>query len=311
MTTTSAETIETPSGEITLSPDIIRSYLVNGDGAVTDQEIAFFIQMCRANRLNPFNKDAYLIKYPGNQPATTVVSKTVFERIAEAHPQFDGIETGVIVAHQDGTTERKPDGFYLPGKEKLVGAWAEVYRKDRSRPFKTSVVLDECIGRKKDGTPNRMWTSSPAMMVCKVAAARALRGAFPNDLQGMYDSSEVQPPQLETRERKGGLRAVLGTQPEPEVADVVTGEVVEAEPDDQDEPDHTPDDGPLTHSQSNTLHGLLRQQFPALKGDELRAKSLAYCAHTIGRPVDSTTSLTKTEATQIIDQLQNEVTDNA
>ena len=43
------------NGEIVkLSPNMIKKYLVNGDGAVTDQEIMMFLSLCRYQHLNPF-----------------------------------------------------------------------------------------------------------------------------------------------------------------------------------------------------------------------------------------------------------------
>ena len=59
---------------VKLSPNIVRNYLVNGSGAVTDQEVAMFLNLCKYQRLNPFLKEAYLVKY-GNQPATIVTGK--------------------------------------------------------------------------------------------------------------------------------------------------------------------------------------------------------------------------------------------
>ena len=43
------------NGEIVkLSPNMIKKYLVNGDGEVTDQEIMMFLSLCRYQHLNPF-----------------------------------------------------------------------------------------------------------------------------------------------------------------------------------------------------------------------------------------------------------------
>ena len=47
---------------VKLSPAIIRNYLVNGNGNVSDQEVVMFLNLCKFNRLNPFLQEAYLIK---------------------------------------------------------------------------------------------------------------------------------------------------------------------------------------------------------------------------------------------------------
>lgn len=49
------------SGSI-LDANTVRNYLVSGNGRVTDQEVVMFLQLCKAQKLNPFVKDAYLIK---------------------------------------------------------------------------------------------------------------------------------------------------------------------------------------------------------------------------------------------------------
>jgi len=63
---------------IALSPMIVKQYLVNGDeGKITDQEIQMFLELCKYQQLNPFLREAYLIKY-GNAPATMVTGKETF-----------------------------------------------------------------------------------------------------------------------------------------------------------------------------------------------------------------------------------------
>ena len=64
--------------KVKLSPAIVRNYLVNGNGQITDQEVVYFINLCKSQGLNPFIKDCYLIKYGNTTPAQMVVSKDVF-----------------------------------------------------------------------------------------------------------------------------------------------------------------------------------------------------------------------------------------
>jgi len=59
---------------VELSPDIIRKYLVSGEGKITDQEMMMFIKLCEYQKLNPFLREVYLIKY-GSSPATMVNRK--------------------------------------------------------------------------------------------------------------------------------------------------------------------------------------------------------------------------------------------
>ncbi len=182
--------IKTDSGEIKLSPQIIRQYLVNGNGKVTDQEVMMFLGLCKGQRLNPFTKEAYLIKYGDSSPATVVVSKDVFMKRAVKNPDFNGIESGVIVLNQDNEIVHKTGALYVKDFEKLIGAWATVHRKSWQHPLTVEVNYDEYVGL-VSGKPNRQWSSKPATMIVKVAKAQALREAFVEDLGGMYDDSEM------------------------------------------------------------------------------------------------------------------------
>lgn len=175
--------------EIKLTPSIVQNYIVGTDSKITMQEFKFFTEICKAQKLNPFLKEAYCIKY-GNQPAQIVVGKDVFLKRAIMHPMYNGKETGVIVVDAEGNTVEKK-GCFVAENEKLVGGWAKVYRKDRDFPEYMSVSFDEVAGRKTGGELNSNWKSKGATMVEKVAKVRALREAFIETFQGMYIEEEI------------------------------------------------------------------------------------------------------------------------
>jgi len=183
----------TANGEkIKLSPAIVRSYLVNGNGQITDQEVVYFINLCKSQGLNPFIKDCYLIKYGNSTPAQMVVSKDVFLKRAERNSEFDGLEAGIIVLNNEsGELAYRKGAFYLKTKEEVVGGWADVYKKNISHPTHIEVAFDEYAGRKNDGQLNSQWSSKAATMIRKVAITQALRETFPNDFQQMYSEEEM------------------------------------------------------------------------------------------------------------------------
>ena len=77
---------EADGQEIELSPELIKSYLVSGDAdKVNDQEVMMFLNLCRYNHLNPWLKEAYLIKY-GDKPATMVPGQGIFYEAGRAQP---------------------------------------------------------------------------------------------------------------------------------------------------------------------------------------------------------------------------------
>lgn len=184
--------VEYKCGEeiVKLSPGIIRQYLVNGNGNVTDQEVVMFLNLCRFQHLNPFLREAYLIKF-GNQPATIVTGKDAITKRAMRNPAFAGQQAGVVIFHDEsGELEHRTGSLVLQG-EQLVGGWAKVYVKNYQQPIEVVVSFGEYVGTKGDGTINAQWSKRPATMIRKVALVQALREAFPDDLGGLYDPSEM------------------------------------------------------------------------------------------------------------------------
>lgn len=174
--------------EVKLSPKIVQDYLTGGV-PVTLPEFKMFTELCKARKLNPFLKEAYIIKF-GNQPATIVVGKDAILKRAINNKDFNGREQGIIVQKDDDSIEYRKGTFRLQG-EKLVGGWAKVYRKGWEHPTEITVSFDEVAQRKRDGSLNSNWGTKGATMVEKVALVRALRETFTEDLGGMIDKDEA------------------------------------------------------------------------------------------------------------------------
>lgn len=180
--------------QIRLTPKIVQDYIVGDSGTITLPEFKFFTELCKARKLNPFLKEAYCIKF-GNQPAQIVVGKDAILKRAIIHPDYDGMESGIIVINTaSGEIIERKGTFYLRNTEQVVGGWAKVYRKNWKYPTYCSVSFDEVANRKKDGTLNSNWAGKGATMVEKVAKVRALRETFIEDLQGMYEAEEMNVP---------------------------------------------------------------------------------------------------------------------
>jgi phage recombination protein Bet len=176
--------------QVKLSPQIVRNYLVNGSAeTVTDQEIVMFMNLCKFQHLNPFLREAYLIKY-GSQPATIVTGKAALEKRAARCKNFEGFAAGVIVIDHNGDLKYR-DGCLVLNGEELVGGWCDAHVTGFKVPVRAEVSLNEYIGRKKDGTVNAQWAGKPATMIRKVAKMQALREAFPEDFAGMYSAEEL------------------------------------------------------------------------------------------------------------------------
>lgn len=175
---------QSDSGEIALDKQTIKNYLVSGDASkVTDQELEMFLNLCKYQKLNPFLRDAYLVKY-GTSPANIIVGKDFFMKRATANPDFKNFEAGVIVLTQDNQIIERAGSFYVKGLERLVGGWVKIYRQDGSEFYHT-VAFDEYSSGKST------WLKIPATMIRKVALVQGLRECFPSEFQGLYDSSEM------------------------------------------------------------------------------------------------------------------------
>lgn len=212
---------EADGNEIKLTPKIVQDYIVGTSGQITMPEFKFFTELCKARKLNPFLKEAYCIKF-GEQPAQIVVGKDAILKRAILNPNFDGMESGVIVLNNEtGEVIERKGTFFLTGTEKLVGGWSKVYRKDWKYPTYCSVSFDEVAQKKKDGSLNSNWSGKGATMVEKVAKVRALRETFIEQLGGMYEAEEMGV-DLPTVEPVKEETVIEQTEPVEEVGDVVS-----------------------------------------------------------------------------------------
>jgi len=172
-------------GEIALSIADIKAQFCP---KATDQEARTFLEVCRYQGLNPFLKEAYLVKYQESEPASIVVGKEVFTKRAGRIQECKGWEAGVLVARSDQLVQQE-GSFVLPG-DTLLGGWCKVYREGKDT-FSHQVDLKEYIQTTREGRPTKFWSKMPATMIRKVALVQALRECFPEEFQGLYDSAEI------------------------------------------------------------------------------------------------------------------------
>jgi phage recombination protein Bet len=132
---------------------------------LTDSEFLLFAEHCKATRLNPFKKEVWAIKAGGRLQIMTGING--FLAIANAHPQYDGMEVEV----DDDTKPTK--------------ATCKVYRKDRKFPAVGVALMREY------GKDSPVWKQMPRVMLTKVAKSIAIREAFPQELNGLYTVEEM------------------------------------------------------------------------------------------------------------------------
>jgi phage recombination protein Bet len=151
----------------------------------SDKDVNMFLHLCKASGLNPYVKDAYLLGYDSRDgPVFNIISSIkALEKRADAHPQFDGIESGLVVVSGDGEIKDIPGAMRLPGFD-IIGGWAKVWRKDHRLPHEARLELSVYSSGKS------RWQADPAGMIVKCSKAAAYREAFPTELGGIYTSEE-------------------------------------------------------------------------------------------------------------------------
>jgi len=184
-------TYKVGENDVTLTPVTVKKFLVSGRSElVTAQEVVMFINLCKYQQLNPFLREAYLIKYSESEPAQMVIGKSAFEARADRNDRYKGYKAGVVVVKPGDVIEYRQGTLTLPN-EQLVGGWCDVYVDGYKEPIHASVSLAEY------NTGKSIWKTKPGTMIRKVAKAQALREAFPNAFNGMYTAAEMGVPDEE------------------------------------------------------------------------------------------------------------------
>ena len=226
---------------VELDLQFVNSYLVRGNPEkITDQEIVFFMNTCKMQKLNPLVAgEVYCIKF-GNEPAQMVVGKGAYLRRAFEHPDYLCKEDGIVVMR--GKDILQKEGCCLYPGETLLGGWCRVHfiRNGKERTAFKEVQLTEY----DKGQAN--WKSKPATMINKVAISQCVREAFPKDYEGLYSEEEMI--------ASGAIPANYTIIPE-------TGEVIE-------------DDPTITQEQRQTMFKMAQSAFGAEEGNNLLKRLL-------------------------------------
>lgn len=191
VSTQSKEIAYIPLGEreqVKLSIGMVRKFLcvpTRSGQNPNDEQVVKFMMLCKAQSLNPWVSDAYLVGYDSKDGPnfSLIVSHQALLKRAEASDDFDGIESGVVVS-RDGNIAERPGKVVFEGEE-IVGGWARVHRKDRKVATYDSVSLSTY------NTGRSRWAADPSGMIVKVAEAAALRKSFPSNLAALYCAEEM------------------------------------------------------------------------------------------------------------------------
>jgi len=151
----------------------------------SERDALRFLMLCQAQRLNPFAGDAFLIGYDGkNGPVFSLITAhQAFLKRAETSPDFEGMDSGVIIVKEDGEITEREGDFHLEN-EQVIGGWARVHRKGRRDTYRR-------LRMARFNNGYAQWKVDPAGMIVKCAEADALRSTFPTLLGGLYMQGEI------------------------------------------------------------------------------------------------------------------------
>ena len=183
---------------------IINQYL---DGVQTkkgvkpsEQDVTAFFGLCKAQGLNPFKRQAYLIGYDSkNGPTfTTIVGIDGFRKIAHATGQYIG-------------RDQTKFGFTKDGKVFQASVIVRRLVNNKECAFTSTVFYDEAVQTDYNGNPNSIWKKRPKGQLDKCAEAAALRIAFPDDFSGVYTIAEDWRKEEEEEEEEESVEAEIIT----------------------------------------------------------------------------------------------------
>jgi phage recombination protein Bet len=173
--------------KIKLSVRIVIDYLAEKtkSGKVcSERDAVRFIGMCTAKRLNPWENDSYLVGFDTQDGPkwSLITSHQAFLKRAECNPEYDGMQSGIVVERNGQAVDIEGD-LKLAG-DKLLGGWAKVFFKNRKYPMYKRIAL---ATRRKS---TKIWMEDEPGMIVKCSEADALRSSFPTFLGGLYLAEE-------------------------------------------------------------------------------------------------------------------------
>lgn len=144
--------------------DTLAATIFPNKKSATPEQVQALLIVADQYGLNPFTREVYA--FPNKGGVVPIVSVDGWLKMANNHPEFDGMETEFTDA-EDGTP---------------ISCTARVYRKDR----RVAITATEYYSENKRNT--EPWRNSPHRMLRHRAVIQAIRMAF--SFAGIYEPDE-------------------------------------------------------------------------------------------------------------------------
>ena len=162
---------------------VIKQNVAKGTSAT---ELAYFLNVCKTMKMNPFNKEVWCYK-DGKGNLLIFAGRDGFLSKAQQNPLFNGIRSCEVRENDkwsiDVANNKIEHVISKPLKERgnIIGAYCIVFRKDGEPTIEFSDFATYNKGY-------NAWKSHPAEMIKKVAESHALKKAFGiSGVQSEYD----------------------------------------------------------------------------------------------------------------------------
>ena len=148
-----------------------------------DSELQMFLALATKYDLDPFAKEIWFVQMKGRN--SIITGRDGYLKIANRNPNFDGMESDIVCAgdkfYKEGSIIRH--AYNSSNRGPIIGAYAVVYRKDRSHPAYFFAPFKEY------NKNSSVWTQYPSAMIIKVAESMALKRAF--SISGLVTEEEI------------------------------------------------------------------------------------------------------------------------